>query len=109
LAGNVRELKNVIERAVILSTGDNLRLDLSLPEAAVGVSGAPAAVPSAGVMREARPFLTEIQMRDQQRNNLVAALEAADWRVAGKGGAADLLGIRPSTLADRIRSFQIRR
>jgi len=107
--GNVRELKNVIERAVILSTGDNLRLDLSLPEAVVGVSGAPAAVPSAGVMREARPFLTEIQMRDQQRNNLVAALEAADWRVAGKGGAADLLGIRPSTLADRIRSFQIRR
>jgi transcriptional regulator with GAF, ATPase, and Fis domain len=48
-------------------------------------------------------------MRDQQRNNLLAALEAAGWRVAGKGGAADLLGIRPSTLADRIRSFQIQR
>ena len=107
--GNVRELKNVIERALILSTGDNLRLDLSLPEAQVGVSVAPAAAPPAGATGETHPFLTEIQMRDQQRNNLLAALEAAGWRVAGKGGAADLLGIRPSTLADRIRSFQIQR
>ncbi len=107
--GNVRELKNVIERAVILSTGDNLRLDLSLPEAQVGVSVVPVAAPAAGATGEARPFLTEAQMRDRQRNNLIAALETAGWRVAGKGGAADLLGIRPSTLADRIRSFQIQR
>jgi PAS domain S-box-containing protein len=57
----------------------------------------------------ARPFLTETQMRDQQRANLVAALEAAGWRIAGKGGAAELLGIRPSTLTDRMKSLQVRR
>jgi transcriptional regulator with GAF, ATPase, and Fis domain len=48
-------------------------------------------------------------MRDRQRANLVAALEAARWRIAGKGGAAELLGIRPSTLTDRMKSLAIRR
>jgi transcriptional regulator with GAF, ATPase, and Fis domain len=48
-------------------------------------------------------------MRDEQRANLKAALEAARWRIAGKGGAAELLGIRPSTLTDRMKSLQIRR
>jgi PAS domain S-box-containing protein len=107
--GNVRELKNVIERAVILSTGDTLRLDLSLPEAQP-VAGAAAGVavqpPASGA---APQFLTDAQMRDQQRANLVAALEAAGWRISGKGGAAELLGIRPSTLADRMKSLQVSR
>jgi transcriptional regulator with GAF, ATPase, and Fis domain len=107
--GNVRELKNVIERAVILSTGETLRLDLSLPEAQLGTGLAPSAANSDPPVGEARPFLTEIEMRDQQRANLKAALEAARWRVAGKGGAADLLGIRPSTLTDRMKSLHIRR
>jgi PAS domain S-box-containing protein len=107
--GNVRELKNVIERAVILSTGETLRLDLSLPEAQLGAALAPSAANSDPPVGEARPFLTEIEMRDQQRANIKAALEAARWRVAGKGGAADLLGIRPSTLTDRMKSLHIRR
>ncbi len=116
--GNVRELKNVIERAVILSTADNLRLDLSLPVGSfparqdVGQdAGAAQAAPhpGPGATGEARPFLTEARMRDQQRANLVAALEAAHWRIAGKGGAAELLGMRPSTLADRMKALEIRR
>jgi transcriptional regulator with GAF, ATPase, and Fis domain len=48
-------------------------------------------------------------MRDQQRANLVAALEAARWRIAGKGGAAELLGVRPSTLTDRLKTLRISR
>ncbi len=48
-------------------------------------------------------------MRTRQRTNLVAALEAAGWRVSGKGGAAELLGIRPSTLTDRMKTLKIRR
>ncbi|MEO8224799.1 MAG: sigma 54-interacting transcriptional regulator, partial [Gammaproteobacteria bacterium] len=107
--GNIRELKNVIERAVILSTGDPLRLDLSLPEAQWGGITA-AAVASHQTQRdEVRPFLTEAAMRNQQRANLVAVLESARWRIAGKGGAAELLGIRPSTLTDRIKSLKIQR
>ncbi len=104
--GNIRELKNVIERAVILSTGDTLRLDLSLPE---GQSGAVTAQVAALSPVAAVPFLTDSQMRDQQRANLVAALEAAGWRVSGKAGAAELLGIRPSTLTDRMTTLKIRR
>ena len=101
--GNVRELKNVIERAVILSAGNTLRLDLSLPQGAqnaAGISESDPGVPD---------ILTETEMRSLQKRNIVAALEKSEWRVSGKGGAADLLGIRPTTLADRIRSHGIRK
>jgi transcriptional regulator with GAF, ATPase, and Fis domain len=54
-------------------------------------------------------LLTEKEMKTLQKKNLVAALKQANWRVSGKGGAAELLGIRPTTLTDRIRSFGIRR
>ena len=107
--GNVRELKNVIERAVILSTGDTLRLDLSLPGTQPEPGIHSPATTTYAPLREDRPFLTELEMREQQRANIRAALEAARWRVAGTGGAAELLGIRPSTLTDRMKSLQIRR
>ena len=104
--GNVRELKNVIERAVILSKGDKLRLDLSLPEAGLASEAlTPAAVNATPGTKPV--VLTEEAMRDAQRRNLIAALETANWRVSGQGGAAELLGIRPTTLADRMRSFGI--
>jgi transcriptional regulator with GAF, ATPase, and Fis domain len=48
-------------------------------------------------------------MRELQRQNLVAALEHADWKVSGPGGAAELLGLRPTTLTDRMRAMGIRR
>jgi transcriptional regulator with GAF, ATPase, and Fis domain len=103
--GNVRELKNVIERAVILSQGHVLRLDLSLPD-----KGEKAAGPAAAASEPVREgVLTEREMKALQKKNLVAALKQANWRVSGKGGAADLLGIRPTTLADRIRTLGIKR
>ncbi|MCL4721677.1 MAG: sigma 54-interacting transcriptional regulator [Gammaproteobacteria bacterium] len=118
--GNVRELKNVIERAVILSTGPVLQLDLtgsggrSLPSPARPADGAAPAgeVPPPGEPAgggAGRPYLTEAELKAQQRANLIAALEAAGWRVSGKGGAAALLGIRPTTLADRIKTLGITR
>ena len=100
--GNVRELKNVIERAVILSPGNTLRLDLSLPE-----SGAAGGIPSTSTAQDA--VLTEQQMREFRKQNIIAALKQTDWRVSGKGGAAELLGIKPTTLADRIKSLRIKR
>ena len=101
--GNVRELKNVIERAVILSPGKVLRLDLSLP----GVS------PETGsaMVPESRDddVLTDNEMRELQKANTVKALKRANWKVSGTGGAAELLGVKPTTLADRIRTFRIKR
>jgi len=101
--GNVRELKNVIERAVILSRGNSLRLDLSLPQAQAGLAPGSEPAPAAGHV------YSEAQMRALQKQNLVAALEQTGWRVSGKNGAAELLGIKPTTLADRIKSFGIER
>jgi len=101
--GNVRELKNVIERAVILSPGKVLRLDLSLPGLTFEEDVAVAEVP-----REDE-VLSEREMRELQRANTVKALEQANWKVSGPGGAAELLGVRPTTLADRIRTYKIKR
>jgi PAS domain S-box-containing protein len=99
--GNIRELKNVIERAVILSTGSVLRLDLSMPDLKSPASVRPPAEP------QKDEFLTETEFREFHKQNIVAALKRSNWRVSGKGGAAELLGVKPTTLADRIRTFGI--
>lgn len=101
--GNVRELKNVIERAVILSPGKALRLDLSMPGLKFD-EGTVVAVEPRG-----DDVLTEKEMRDFQKANLVKALEQSNWKVSGSGGAAELLGVRPTTLADRVRTYKIKR
>ena len=101
--GNVRELKNVIERAVILSRGNTLRLELSLPE------GSRSAEASIGNEPATAGVLTDSEMRAFQKRNLEAAMKLTGWRVSGKGGAAELLGIRPTTLTDRLKSLGIQR
>ncbi len=101
--GNARELKNVIERAVILSPGQVLRLDLSMPGIQADEEQVAAALPGDD------EILSDKEMREFQKANIVRALKQADWKVSGKGGAAELLGIRPTTLADRIRTLKIRK
>ena len=101
--GNVRELKNVIERAVILSPRNVLRLDLSMSDPGADMRQ------DSSVEGPQDNLLTEIEMREFQKNNLLAALNQADWKVSGPGGAAELLGVKPTTLADRIRTFGVRR
>jgi len=54
-------------------------------------------------------ILTDQEIRDLERQNLVRALEVCGWRIQGAHGAAELLGVRPSTLRDRMRSFGIHR
>jgi PAS domain S-box-containing protein len=96
--GNVRELQHVIERAVILSPAPPLRLEAALP-------GGGSSQESSASHR----VFTETELRKLERDNIVAALERCDWRVAGSGGAADLLGLSASTLRDRMRSFDVRK
>ena len=99
--GNIRELKNVIERAIILTKGERLRLDLAMGDSLQSDRGSePAAV-------EAVHFLTEDEFRAKEKQNLIAALHAADWRVWGPDGAAAMLGIKASTLAYRMNAFGI--
>lgn len=99
--GNIRELRNVIERAVILTRGTRLRLDLAL-----GVADKAETMPDPSVTDELQ-YLTEAEFRARERQNLIAALRAANWRVWGPDGAAAMLGIRPSTLSYRMNAFDI--
>lgn len=104
--GNVRELKNVIERAVILSPGKVLRLDLSLRETGLG----PPEMDEVPIIVSVdRPYLTDREMKAKFRENLLSALNASEWRISGNEGAAELLGMKPSTLTDRMRSMGIKR
>ncbi len=100
--GNIRELKNVIERAVILAQGDSLRLDLSLPEDSASQT---VRAESTSIVTGAANFYTDEEMKAQQRENLRKALDYAEWRISGPKGAATLLGMKPSTLTDRMRSL----
>ena len=99
--GNVRELQNVIERSAILARGGKARIDL--PDRGSSRPGKPgrAAVRTAQV-------LTEQERRERDRANILAALEACGGKIFGRGGAAELLDIRPTTLASRIKTLGIR-
>ncbi|MBU6482051.1 MAG: hypothetical protein KGS09_16060, partial [Nitrospirae bacterium] len=97
--GNVRELQNVIERAVITATDGRLNLDRALPEA----SPVPPedTTPSIGQIRTAK------ELGQLERANILRALDAAKWKVSGEKGAAALLGMNASTLSSRIRALKI--
>ena len=98
--GNVRELQNVIERATILAQNGRLRIDL--PDAPA-VHAAPGRARS-----EPRPaVLGAADMRAFERSNIAAALRACNGKVFGPGGAAELLDLKPTTLASRMKALGI--
>ena len=105
--GNVRELQNIIERAVITSRDGHLNLDRALPEsvnaAAAALGPVVADKPTAQHVRTAR------ELEELERSNIIAALKAAEWKVAGEKGAAQLLGVKPTTLSSRMKALNIER
>src|SRR5262249_21476095 len=102
--GNIRELQNVIERAVILARGGPLRVDMALPAGASVSSARRERAPES-----AEGFMTDREFRKRERQNLIAALGEAGWKIYGRGGAAALLGMKPTTLASRMRALGIER
>ncbi len=100
--GNIRELKNVIDRAVILSSGKKLRLDLALTGSTYANLDLPAPQ-----NQEASTYLTSAEFRELEKANIVAALKHANWKTWGDEGAAALLGVKPSTLAYQMKTFGI--
>lgn len=99
--GNVRELQNVIERAVITSRTGELRFDLTDEQSQHAPPTSSSSPPAYGTAE----VISEAEMRRRERENLLAALERSDWRVYGADGAAALLGVKPSTLASRIKKM----
>jgi transcriptional regulator with GAF, ATPase, and Fis domain len=103
--GNIRELHNVIERALVSSTdGHPLDLQGALPEPA----GRPAERTPPPMERDAERVLADAEIRQLEKANLERALRASGGKLSGKDGAAALLGLKPSTLASRLRALGIR-
>ncbi|OLU05904.1 PAS domain S-box-containing protein [Pseudomonas reinekei] len=99
--GNIRELENVIERQIIVSQDGRLRFDELLPAAAREQIETPVEP-----LDDSEPLRDEI-VQQQLRLNTVAMLKRTGGKVSGEGGAAQLLGLKPTTLASRLRKWNI--
>jgi PAS domain S-box-containing protein len=106
--GNIRELQNVIERAIILSQGSNLRFDLPNGDTTPDmVSNIELGNGINGNDLQSEPY-TENERIARDKANIMQALEICDNKISGAGGAAELLGIKPTTLASRLKNMDIR-
>ena len=94
--GNIRELQNVIERAVIVSSDGVLRL----PEPLAQATTAPA-----GEGEAFKEPLTISTLDEAEREHILRALEATGWRIEGPKGAAAMLKLHPSTLRFRMKKL----
>jgi len=103
--GNIREMHNVIERAVILARGGALKIDLPVSDASPAVRSTTADDGS----NAASEFFTESEMQQRERENLLAILEKAGWKIKGADGAAELLGVKPTTLLSRVKKMGLKR
>jgi transcriptional regulator with GAF, ATPase, and Fis domain len=101
--GNIRELRNVIERAVIISRGGALDFDLPVEPATVSP---PTARAKSDVEME---YLTEAELQRRERENLLTILEKTRWKIKGADGAAELLGVKPTTLMTRLKKMGLDR
>jgi transcriptional regulator with GAF, ATPase, and Fis domain len=90
--GNIRELRNVVERAMIAATGSRLTIALPRPHA-------PAPAPGKAPTR----------LADVEREHILSVLESTGWRIRGAGGAAERLGLRPTTLETRMARIGLKR
>ena len=103
--GNIRELRNVIERAAIFAQGGALEFDLP-------VSGSPVNVTSFGPEHDAKvesEFQTDAEIRRRERENLFVVLQRTGWKIKGVDGAAELLGLKPTTLISRMEKMGLKR
>ncbi|OYW12308.1 MAG: hypothetical protein B7Z55_18390 [Planctomycetales bacterium 12-60-4] len=96
--GNVRELQHVLERACIVATDGRLRFELPKKP----VNPKTASTPTAQ-----ERVLTDVEVREFEARNIRQALRSAGGKIYGPDGAAALLGIKPTTLASRIKSLGV--
>jgi DNA-binding NtrC family response regulator/ligand-binding sensor domain-containing protein len=90
--GNVRELENIIERAIITSKGKNLTLSDWLPKTETVANN--------------DEILT---IQENEKQHIIKALEKTDWKISGENGAAEILGIKRTTLEARMKKLNIQR
>jgi PAS domain S-box-containing protein len=94
--GNIRELENLIERAMILNPGNSLEYGEWLPKANVSTKN-----------ENGRPSLQKLE--EVERDHIIETLKKVNWRVSGENGAAKILGLNPTTLEARMKKLGIKR
>ena len=87
--GNTRELRNAVERAMFVS--EDQVLDVSIPR------------------RSSSNVPTNTRLEGAKRRHILAVLQKSDWRISGKGGAAEILGLKRTTLQSKMKKLGIRR
>jgi hypothetical protein len=98
-----------IERAVIASRLGSLKLDLpGSAQSGTAPSGSPASATTPSASQQAPEVIPDKEMNLRMRENMIAALQHSGGRVYGPGGAAELLGLRPSTLNTRINKLGLK-
>jgi formate hydrogenlyase transcriptional activator len=109
--GNIRELENLIERAVLLSPGKELRVPLSeLKQAALSVSDIAAEGAGFNLLSPSAAAPAPVAtLEEAERQHILRALRQTEWRIAGPKGAAAVLGMKRTTLQARMRKLNIRR
>jgi formate hydrogenlyase transcriptional activator len=105
--GNIRELRNVIERAAIISQDSKLHLIESLESLSIEVES-PAQFPESTSDDAGKAFAPET-LEESEYNLIVRTLNRVHWRLEGQGGAAELLKVNPSTLRSRMKKHGISR
>jgi transcriptional regulator of acetoin/glycerol metabolism len=87
--GNARELRNVVEHAMIVSNGKTLQV---------------------GVPQKLPPEIPgNLRLEDAERRHILSVLQKSGWRISGKGGAAEILGLKRTTLQSKMKKLGIRR
>jgi transcriptional regulator with GAF, ATPase, and Fis domain len=99
----VRELENVIERAVIVTQAGRLHLDLPDPDESPKTT----ATTPHQLAEKSHALITESERVARDRMMIIQALDQAGGKVFGEGGAAELLCLKPTTLASRMKRLGI--
>ena len=108
--GNIRELQNVIERAVVLSSGNSLAVAPDFAPDSDQLEEAPALKPEArSVMPEAARKDVATSLEEVERQHIESVLKQTNWMIEGERGAAKLLNLNPSTLRSRMQKLDIKR
>jgi transcriptional regulator with GAF, ATPase, and Fis domain len=106
--GNVRELQNVIERAVLQHQCGKLKVDFNLLDG-LSIAKTKQETRQSTTGPSESTLLTREELKLRERASIIAALEKADYKIYGKGGAAEFLGMKPTTLASRMKALGVKR
>jgi formate hydrogenlyase transcriptional activator len=108
--GNIRELQNVIERAVILTRGTVMDVSAITIGTHLVASSRPSPGKRHASSADAMPSAHNVvAFADAERTAILQALELTGWRVSGRGGAAEMLDLKPTTLHAKMKKLGIRR